>query len=168
MKKTAKKQSPAMVIAGVAILFVTVVIILLSVFIPRIRENRIFHERYRILETGEYTHFLLTDPLYKTSGAIVTRGVEVALTAEQVADVRASLTTVRAGGLKNSENVPSDGAWDVRLQIRTETGERAELYLTETELYFYADGTAFTFTAKDKVAYESLYHTLQSILKANA
>ena len=169
MKKTAKKQSPAMIIAGAAILFAAALIILLAIFIPRGRENRIFHARYQMLQSAEYTTFLLSDPFYKTGDVIATRGVEVALSPDEVVDIRTRLAAVRVGGIKNGENLTgTDGAWDVRLQVRLENGTRAELYFTETLMYFYADGTAFTFLAKDESAYEGLYHALQNILKANA
>ncbi len=169
MKKTVKKQSPAILIAGVSILLAAAAIILLAVFIPRARENRIFHARYQMLQSGTYTHFLLSDPLYKTEGAIASRGVEIALSDAQVTQVREHLAAVRAGGIRNGENVTgTDGAWDVRLQVRLEGGTRAELYFTEGEMYFYAGGMAYTFTARDSGAYEALYHTLQNLLKTNA
>ena len=168
MQKTAKKQSPVTIIVGAIALFAAALIIFLSIALPRIRENRIFYQRYDALITADYTLFLLSDPLYKTGEAIESRGVEVSLSAEQVFDLRTRLRAVRESGIKNGENLKEQGgAWDVRLQLRTTSGERAELYFAETEMYFYADGCAFTFQAKDAVAYEGLYHSLQTVLKAN-
>lgn len=169
MKKTTRRQSPAMIVTGALVLCVAALIILLAIFIPRARENRVFRTRYQLLERAEYTRFLLSDPLYKTGEVIASRGVEVALSDDEVAAIRAVLTALRESGIRNGENLKGvDGAFDVRLQIRTADGTRAELYFTESQMYFYADGTVFTFRPKDSGAYEGLYHTMQNILKANA
>lgn len=169
MEKTDKKQSPAIIITGLSVLLAAVLIILLAICIPRARENRIFHARYEMLLDAAYTHFLLSDPLYKTGDVIASRGVEVALSADEVTAIRTHLAAVRTGGIKNGENLrETAGAWDARLQVRLENGTRAELYFTESVMYFYADGCAFTFVARDAGAYEGLYHAMQNILKANA
>ncbi|MBQ3064529.1 MAG: hypothetical protein IJC99_07020 [Clostridia bacterium] len=169
MRKADKKQSYATVIAGGIILLAALLIILLSIFLPRIRENRIFKERYAMLESAEYERLLLTDPLFEGSGPITSRGVEVNLSTDEVQTLREALAAVRAGGIGNGENLAgSEGAWDTRLQIRTRAGERAELYFTEELMYFYADGSTFTFLPRDTVAYEALYHYLQTLLKAAA
>ena len=168
MEKAAKTHHFGTVLAGAIILLLTALIILGAIFLPRMRENRLFSARYQMLQSAEYTVFLLSDPLYETGGAVATRGAEVVLSDEEVLAIRASLTALRESGFQNGENaVDADGAWDLRLQIRTSAGERAELYFTEAEIYFCAGGKAYPFQPADTARYEELYRLLRDILKAN-
>ena len=107
---------------------------------------------------------MLSDPLYKDASAPLDRGVEVMLTAAQTDAMRALLQTVAQGGFHNVENKSLvGGAWDMKCQLRKPDGARADLYLTDAALYFYADGTAFCFEAKDLNAYNALYVYLRSL-----
>ena len=101
MEKAAKTHRFGTVLAGAIVLLLTALIILGAIFVPRMRENRLFSARYQMLQSAEYTVFLLSDPLYETGGAVATRGAEVVLSAEEVLAIRASLATLREGGFQN-------------------------------------------------------------------
>ena len=164
MQKTAKGKQHGTLLAGVAILLVALGIIFVTIAVPRARENTILEERLDVLLHAEYERVVLSDPLYKDASAPLDRGVEVMLTAAQTDAMRALLQTVAQGGFHNVENKSLvGGAWDMKCQLRKPDGARADLYFTDAALYFYADGTAFCFEAKDLNAYNALYVYLRSL-----
>ncbi len=165
MQKTKKTKPYGVTVAGVVILALAVSIIFLAIFLPRVRENRILKERLSLLLYAEYERVLLSDPLMETGGSVLDRGAQTMLLEEEVIALRERLAAVAEAGFHNGDNIAKlAGAWDMKLQLRTAAGEYAALYFTETALYFYADGTAFCFTAKDVAAYNALFAFLQSTL----
>lgn len=166
MQKGAKTPSYGITVAGIVILTLALVIIFLSIFLPIVRENRIFKERLSLLLYAEYERVLLSDPLLEVEGTVNDRGVETMLLDGEVALLREKLEAVAEAGFSNGENLSKiEGAWDMKLQLRTARGERAILYFAADQLYFYADGTAFCFVPEDMVGYHALYTYLEGLLK---
>lgn len=165
MQKVRGTKQYGVTVAGIVILTLAVIIIFLVIFVPQVHENRILQERISLLLYAEYERVLLSDPLLETEGTVLDRGAQVMLLEAEVDVMREKLAAVAEAGFHNSENVAKiEGAWDMKLQLRTTAGEYADLYFTETALYFYADGTAFCFEAKDVTAYNALFAFLQSTL----
>ena len=165
MQKAQNERHYGVTVAGIVILALAVCIIFLAIFVPRVRENRILRERVSLLLYAEYERVLLSDPLLETGDALPDRGVQVMLTSDEVDALREKLSAVVDGGFQNGENLTMpEGAWDVKLQLRTVAGEYADLYFTDAGLYFYAESTAFCFEAKDVSAYNALLSFLQDLL----
>ncbi len=165
MQNTAKTKSTGVVIAGVVIVALALLIIFLSVFLPRMRENKIFRERIGLFLTAAYERMLVSDPLLEDEGFVAERGVEVMLTSTEVEGLREKLRAVNAAGFVNAENTSMiEGAWDTKWQLRTAAGEYVALYFTERAIYFYADATAFYFEPKDLTAYDVFYTALREAL----
>ena len=165
MQKTAKTKKNTPLLAGIIILFVALGIIFITIAVPHMRENAIFEERLDILLHSEYERVVLSDPLDKSAATPLDRGVEVLLSEVQVESARVLLDTVVAGGFRNVENKNmAGGAWSMKCQLRAADGTRTDLYFTESEIYFYADGTAFCFEPKSLGAYDAFYAYLRAQL----
>lgn len=165
MQKTLKNKNVGVTVAGIVILTLALIIIFFTIFVPRLRENKILRERVELFLTAEYERMLISDPLMESQGTIADRGVQVMLTGEEVRLLREKLAAVDKAGFTNGDNVAMiEGAWDTKWQIRTVEGEYESLYFTETALYFYADGTAFCFEPKDLTAYDVFYTCLREML----
>ncbi|MBE6603450.1 MAG: hypothetical protein E7636_03830 [Ruminococcaceae bacterium] len=167
MQKTLKSKNVGVTVAGIVILALALIIIFFTIFVPRLRENKILRERVELLLTAEYERMLLSDPLMESQGAIADRGVQIMLTGEEVRLLREKLVVVEEAGFTNADNIAMiEGAWDTKWQIRTVAGEYESLYFTESALYFYADGTAFCFEPKDLTAYDVFYTCMREMLLA--
>ncbi|MBQ9802802.1 MAG: hypothetical protein IJW51_07015 [Clostridia bacterium] len=165
MQKKTSQKGYGVTLAGIVVLALAVIIIFLTIFVPYTRENRMFYDRVEQLRFGGYEEALLIDPLFKTDDPLASRGKEVLLRAQDVTALREKLAVVVRAGFHNTENRKMlSGAWDLKWQLRAADGTRAELYFTENEIYFYADGTAFCFTPKDAVVYDTLYTLMQQLL----
>ncbi|MBQ3055854.1 MAG: hypothetical protein IJC95_00010 [Clostridia bacterium] len=165
MQKTLKSKNVGVTVAGIIILTLALIIIFFTIFMPQLREKKIFQERVELFLTAEYERMLLSDPLMESQGTIADRGVQVMLTGEEVSLLREKLAVVDEAGFTNKDNISMlEGAWDTKWQIRTVAGEYESLYFTESEIYFYADGTAFCFEPKDLTAYDVFYTCMREIL----
>lgn len=164
MKKT---KNFGVTIAGIVILALAVLLIFLTIFVPFSRENKILRERAELLLYAEYERMMLFDPLWESENAIQGRGREVMLIKEEADALREKFAEVVAKGFRNRENVcMTEGAWDIKWQIRTANGTICDLYFAKDMLYFYAEGTAFFFEPKDLIAYDAFFVLLQSMLKS--
>lgn len=163
MKKT---KNFGVTIAGIVILALAVLLIFLTIFVPFSRENKILKERAEALLYAEYERMMLYDPLREGENALSGRGAEVMLIKEEADALREKFAEVAAGGFRNGENASmSEGAWDIKWQIRPVGGTICDLYFTKDKLYFYAQGTAFYFEPKDLIAYDAFFALLQAILE---
>ena len=165
MQNSGKSKSVGVAVAGVVIVALALLIVFVSIFVPRLRAGKIFRERLELFLSAEYERMLLSDPLLEGEGAPSERGVEVMLTQAQVELLREKLATVKMAGLVNTENIDMPGgAWDLRWQLRTTSGEVLALYFTEHAIYFFADATAFYFEPRDLTAYDAFYEALREML----
>ena len=165
MSTKLKSKNAGVTVAGIIILTLALIIIFFTIFMPQLREKKIFGERVELFLTAEYERMLLSDPLMESQGIVADRGVQVMLTGEEVRLLREKLAVVDEAGFTNAHNVAMiEGAWDTKWQIRTVAGEYESLYFTESEIYFYADGTAFCFEPKDLTAYDVFYTSMREIL----
>ena len=165
MPQKAENKNIGVTVAGIVILTLALIIIFFTVFMPRLRENKILRERVELFLTAEYERMLLSDPLMESQGTVADRGVQVMLTGEEVHLLREKLAVVDEAGFTNADNVAMiEGAWDTKWQIRSVAGEYESLYFTESAIYFYADGTAFCFEPKDLTAYDVFYTCMREML----
>ena len=165
MPQKAENKNIGVTVAGIVILTLALIIIFFTVFMPRLRENKILRERVELFLTAEYERMLLSDPLMESQGTVVDRGVQVMLTGEEVSLLREKLAVVDEAGFTNADNIAMiEGAWDTKWQIRSVAGEYESLYFTESAIYFYADGTAFCFEPKDLTAYDVFYTCMREML----
>ena len=152
-----KPKISGVTVVGISIVAFAVLLLLLFFFIPRWRENRVLSESTDLMLTAELDYMAVADPLHKAEGVFTDRGVEVVLEDDEVTAVRAALQAVVDGGFRNRENKTlENGAWDLNLTVRTAEDQRTTLYFTETEIYFYANTTAYYFAPKDTAAFEAL------------
>ncbi|MBE6604931.1 MAG: hypothetical protein E7639_04415 [Ruminococcaceae bacterium] len=167
MQKTAKARQNGTLVAGIVILFVAVFIIFITIAVPHVRENRILEDKVHALLYSDYERVVVSDPLYKNAATPLDRGAEVLLSTAQVQQMRVLLQDVVQSGFRNVDNKSgAGGAWDMKCQLRAPDGTRTDLYFTEHEVYFYADGTAFCFAPKDLSAYDALFAYMSSLFLA--
>ena len=165
MPQKAENKNIGITVAGIVILTLALIIIFFTVFMPRLRENKILRERVELFLTAEYERMLLSDPLMESQGTVADRGVQIMLTGEEVHLLREKLAVVDEAGFTNADNIAMiEGAWDTKWQIRSVAGEYESLYFTESSIYFYADGTAFCFEPKDLTAYDVFYTCMREML----
>ena len=167
MQKSAVRRRGGTALAGSIILLVALCIIFVTIAVPHMRENNIFNRRVTCLLEAEYERLVLSDPLYQNAATPLERGAEVVLTPAQVERMRVLLADVVKEGFRNVENESrATGAWDMKCQLRDPDGTRTDLFFTASEVYFYADGTAFCFEPKDLGAYDAFYAYLRGLLSA--
>lgn len=169
MQKTVKTRQGGTLVAGIVILCVALGIIFVTIAVPHVRENHIFEQRLHTLLHSDCERVVISDPLYKNAATPLERGAEVMLSEAQIKELRVLLQGVADGGFRNVENESGvGGAWDMKCQLRAPDGTRTDLYFTESDVYFYADGTAFCFEAKDLGAYDALYAYMTGLLAVQA
>ena len=162
-----KKEKRTVIWVGIVILLLAVMLILLSIFLPRARYKSRVTECLELMLSPDPTYVTLTDPLFDTGDLLGRNGKEVQLQGEQMQAVLSSLGTLRDAGFHyQGQEQKLTGAWDLRLLVRTASGESVQLRF-EADRFYYTEGdVAYFFTPKDAAAYRAFYERLIAILQA--
>lgn len=148
---------------GGSIIAFAAVIVLLSVFVPRIVHKNKMADL--LAEAVTPARLSVGDPLYQTGDLLGNTGKEVLVEGEARTAITNLLQTLREEGYRTdgTEKMPA-GTLDLNVKVRTAAGGIVNLWFTETNFYYIDGTTAAFFEAKNESAYHELYQRLKACL----
>jgi len=161
-----KKENQTVLLVGVGILLLAALIILLAIFVPRARYKGEMKDRIDRILLPNPAYVTLSDPLFDTGDLLGRDGKEIVLEGEARAEVLTLLGEVQTAGLsyKGRESMAT-GAWDLRLLVRTAVGDTAQIWISESRLYYVENSVAYCFAVKDGAAHTALYTRMIAALE---
>ena len=161
-----KRTKGTVTLVGVAIILLAAVIILLSVFVPRLQQKKQMKELLRAATSPDIAVMALNDPLFDHGDLLGNKGKEVELTGEARGQMQAALGALLDAGFraKGAEKSPF-GTSDLSLYVRGASGDTVRLYFTAEEFYYQQGSAIARFAPKDAEAYGELYTLLQALIQ---
>ncbi|MBE6703339.1 MAG: hypothetical protein E7585_08035 [Ruminococcaceae bacterium] len=152
---------------GSLLILLAVLIVLLSVFLPRAVKKSDMKELLR--KTQEGTLMALMDPLYQTEEFLGNRGKEVLLSEAETQELKTLLAVVAHSGYRFvGQTVKFGGGMDMRLQVRIGEVETVYLWFDAAAFYCMRGELAIRFSAKDTDAYAALYGKMRMLIETAA
>lgn len=159
-----KKEKKTAIIGG-SLILLALIFILSIIFVPKIVYKRQMRQLFAAMTADTVTHMAVGDPLYPTLDLLGNKGKSVTLTAEQMREVQAFLSSLDESGYRvSSEERSKKGQMDLNLRVRNEMGENLNLYFLENAFYFTKEDQIISFKPKSEETYHALYDALYSYL----
>lgn len=160
-----RKENRTVILVGVGILLLAALIVVLAVLVPRIRYKSEMNARIERMLRPEPVYITLSDPLFDTGDLLGRDGKEIAIEGQAREELVTRLRGLYGSGVSYAGRERAvAGAWDLRLLVRAADGETAQIWVSETRIYYVVDSMAVYFTAKDGAAHAALYTSLRTMI----
>lgn len=142
-----------------------VLLILISIFAPRVAAIRGLRARVRALEEGEPEYAVINDPTRENGDILGGRGCEVQLSRGDSVAVCSYIAKIADDCALVQSKRDALSAWDTHVIVKTASGEIVQIYVTEESFYYSNNGKICEFCAKDTELYAAFYAFIQGAFK---
>ena len=158
-----KKRKTTLV--GIALVALAVLIILASVFLPRLGAKRDMKERLEAAASPTVQYVAVLDPHHQNQGLLAGNGKEVLLQGEALQNVQRLLLQLSAQMRFSKTTKEMAAGIDLRITVKGADGSTTLLYFEKDRFYFIEGERVHYFTPKDTQAYEALLQALYAALQ---
>lgn len=158
-----KKGNRRIVVIGCLLIALAVMLVLSLIFVPRIAQKSTMKKLLGESAAPDAKRVLLGDAVLENESPLGAGGAEVVLGDSELTAVRNGLNAI----LENGFGVVGESRelrWDIFLRTTAKTGSAVQIYFAKEHFYYYKDGTAFLFAAKDAALYSDFYAELEAII----